>query len=1681
MTVPASSRTALVALLALVVAALVAWFVLRPMQPAPPSQAEVGAPQPFALLDCRPRTFDGSPAIAVAFTRPLARAQDWARLVSATEGDGASARPVEARWVLGANPRVLYLPFVAPERTFRVQVGAAIASADGATLATAQTCSATSEAMPPAFHFASRGVVLPAGRNGGLPVVTVNTPEVDVQFLRVRPQSLAAFLERVGGRRATGTDPADTDPSDVDPDPSSRLRGTVGVDQLESLRELADSVHLGRFATDPRPDRRNVSFLPIESIKELREPGVYVAVMNPPGRFAWDWQVTWFHVTDIGLHVRRHAAQTDVYATSLEHGTAMRGIEVSLIDASGRAIAQAHTDADGRAVFAGASDAARAVLARRSGELSLVALRDPALDLSEFDVTGHPSRNQKLFVYAGRDLYRPGESFDVSVLARDADGRPLPAPAAGGAPPLTLTLKKPSGDVAGTRLVRAHATGTGYYRQAVEIPADAPTGRWTLELRTDPGARQPTASWPFQVEEFLPERMSLRLAADEAPMRGDAPLQVKVQGDYLYGAPAAGNRLLGSVAVERHRQPLPQAWPGFVFGDLDDDASRKRQDLPETQLDDAGAAQVEVPADVAERRSVMRLRASFSLLESGGRPVVRSVERAWWPAPAMIGVRPLFDRDVTRESSPASFELVRSDPDGRFVPAKSVSLRLVREDRRWYWRFDEGRGWNGGYTVEEELVEARTLALAERTTVSLPVTWGRYRLEVHDPDTGLSMRHRFFAGWGAQDADDIGQRPDRVQLRLEGAPFRAGDRARLTIVPPHDGEALVTVEGDRVLLHRRVKVRASGTSIEIPIDAAWNRHDLYVGVVAFRPGSAGDRVTPARAIGLVHLPLARDERRMQVAIAAPARVQPERTVPVTLKLTDGAGRPVTDGATVTLSAVDVGILNVTRHATPDPFDFFFGRHRFGADLLDLYGRLIERMEGTRAKQRFGGDAAMRDTQSLPRRVRLVDLFSGPVAVNADGEATVPLALPDFNGTLRLMAVAHTADRYASAQAEMVVAAPIVAELSMPRFVSPGDSATIALDVTNLSGAPQTVAVAVQAGAPLRMTGTPAPVKLADRQRTVLRFTAEATDAIGLAPVRVTVTAGALKLVREAVLQVQPATPAVREVRRLRLEPGAVAKLDATLADGLWPAATTVGLTVSNRPPIDLRDAVQGLLGYPYGCLEQTTSSAYPLLLIDDAAAAALGLKPLPREERERRLAAAFTRIAGLQQPQGGFGLWSSGQPTEAWLTAYVAGFLQDARAAGFAVPETLATRTQAAVLEQLQRGLALQSRAPREPRRDAQGRFADAREAEATRIAHQRFAEAAHAGYVLAREQRAPLATLRTLHDQWRDGARSPLPLVHLALALRLMGDEPRAVAALDDAMTRAYGLNPAAAAGWGDWLGDYGSSIRDPALAYALMMRHRVEHPRRELLLQAAGDASAQRRWLSTQERVALVSAARAAGGDGAPWRATLQAGGERIALGSAANEQRTFDAAALRRGLSVSNDGDAPLFVEMAVSGYPTRAPASRSDLIAIERSWWTADGSAAAGRRLETGALLVVRLRVQAAQRVRDGLVVDRIPAGVEVENRNLSQGPAAGDFKVDGVNVAEAMGDGRIRHVEYRDDRFVAAAELDGRPLDLFYLVRVVTPGRFVVPAPFAEDMYRPEIRGVGRAEPDLTVVDPRASR
>lgn len=1677
----------------------------------PPAQANIGKPDPFAVLSCQARQYNDSLALAVTFTQPLDRKTTLNKHIQVVDSGAAkkeggpqpasdSTQPgnvraadtlpkgkaVEGSWVIGDNPRVAYFPYVQPLRNYAVKVAGDL-STGSSKLGEAIRCDVPTEAMPPSFYFASRGVVLPAGQNGGLPVTTVNMPEVDVQFLRVNPQRVPEFFDTVlGVGRSTVRDSDDESEGagegEGDEEDSWRysdnrsLKGLVSNWDLDRLHSLTESAYQGRFVTDDKPNRRHVTFLPVEGIKELQEPGIYVAVMSQPGRFRYEYQVTYFYVSDIGLHTRRYPDRTEAYTVSLKSGEPVSGVQVELVDGAGKSLAKAASDATGHVRFDGSHANARVLRASRGKEMTVLALGEPALDLSEFDIGGHPSRNNNLFVYSGRNLYRPGETFHVSVLPRDPDGRPIKTA------PLTATLKRPDGRTVRTSLWQPQKDTPNYLEQSIELPADAQTGSWSLELRVDPASRVPDAAWKFQVEEFLPERMKLTLTSEQPVLTSDEQWQIDVQGDYLYGAPAAGNRLLSSLQMRRDRQALPKQWPGFVFGDVADDSRRAFQELPETELDAQGRATLDVDPLTAGTRSPMKVRVSASLLESGGRPVVRSIERNVWPAETLIGVRPLFDNDVAREGAPAGFELTRVNTQGVSQPVQGAQMRLYREYRQYYWRFDDQRGWNSGYTENEDLEDSRVIDIGERTPLTLPVRYGRYRLEVADPDTGEVLRYRFYAGWGAQDADAMGNRPDRVQMKLSDVPAKPGSTVKLTLTPPHDGQALITVEGDRMLWSKWIAVKTAGTEVEIPVDASWKRHDLYVAATVFRPGSQGDRVTPARALGLAFLPIDSGDRKLKVAITAPQKTEPEQKVPVKVKV-EGAQNKV---AHVTLSAVDVGILNINQYPTPDPLDFFFGKHRYAPELLDMYGKLIEKMDGTQGKLKWGGDAAMRgDSRSLPKKVKLVDLFSGVVRLNDQGEAEIPLDLPDFNGTLRLMAVAFTDEQYGSADTEMVVAAPIVAELNTPRFITPGDQAAVALDLTNLSGAPQKITVRLQALDPLAIADSTRTVTLKDKQRTTLRFVATTTGSYGLGLMRLTVDgeggAKPLHIVRESVLQVQPAYAAERRVRRVRLNPGETWNAPSDWTGSYFADSVTMSMTLSNRPPINVNRMIEGLLTYPYGCTEQTISGAMPWIVVDDATAKRFGIKAHPQAERQKRIDGALARLSGMRNAAGAYSLWGNASSRDTWLTAYALAFMQDARDAGFSVPDSSLERPRTWLLEQLQqtsRNFGTWSANLRTAVET--GRY-DNVNTEVLREDHRRFAGLAAAALVLARDGKAPLSTVRQLYDGYQDRVRSPLPLVQLAVAFKLMGDEGRMKAALAEAMKRPYGFARRNAS-YDDWLGDYGTAVRDYALSYALINQYGLTGQDPSPLLDQLNGRLGSRSYLSTQEQYALLVAAKAAGGDrNTPWEAMLQTGasGSRNLTG---NSDLTVPVSRDEAGLmQLRNNGSQALFVEFDVQGTPLTAPAPRNDTIRLKRGWYYPDGRPWDGGMLQTGDMLVVWIQAEANQYIPDALIVDRVPAGIEVENLNLSQSPDMREWQIGKVRVADAMASPNLKHREFRDDRYVAAASLGRGRVDIFYMARVVTPGRYSVPSTVAEDMYRPEIRGVGEQWATVEIRDRAAKR
>ncbi|HEY7872158.1 MAG TPA: alpha-2-macroglobulin family protein, partial [Rudaea sp.] len=368
-----------------------------------------------------------------------------------------------------------------------------------------------------------------------------------------------------------------------------------------------------------------------------------------------------------------------------------------------------------------------------------------------------------------------------------------------------------------------------------------------------------------------------------------------------------------------------------------------------------------------------------------------------------------------------------------------------------------------------------------------------------------------------------------------------------------------------------------------------------------------------------------------------------------------------------------------------------------------------------------------------------------------------------------------------------------------------------------------------------------------------------------------------------------------------------------------------------------------------------------------------------------------------------------------------------------------------------------------------------------------RFADEAYSGFVLARVNRAPLGTLRALFDNDRGKSITSLPLVHLGIALKLMGDVPRAEKAIAEAFAKKVDRP------W--YLGDYGSDLRDTALMVALTHKYGLAKPEYDARVfalarsltsqQREADAEQKRygfhwNWLSTQEQIAIARLGKELIGNGDTVVAgTLAIGAKSTELSPDRIWSRAFDAADLRAGVRLNPSGDVPMYVSTDIAGVPTAAPAADDHYAAIRRAFYTLDGKPWTPAPLKEGDALIVGLAIEARQATPDALLTDLLPGGLEIENFNLTDAKQWAGVVIDGITLSDRAQAAEVRHEEFRDDRYVAALKLDkGQAAHVFYLVRAVSPGTYLVPPPLIEDMYLAQMRGVGKSEPaTIKVVEP----
>lgn len=1544
------------------------------LAPSPAAEAEAArfaGLYGFRLLDRQVDAEAASPRACFVMSEPLAAAGvDYADYVVVPGAD----LPVEAR------DAQLCVEGLAHGETYRMTLRAGLPAASGERLATAVEQTFYIRDRSPAARFLGRAFVLPRSAEAAIPISAVNLSEVALRIHRVGPRSLSAVLRNGDfGGVLTGAE-----------------EEALGADLGETVWEGRGELAPGALNADV------VTSLPVGAALAGLAPGLYAMTARVPDVTPDPWAAAatqWFVATDLGLATLQGSDGLHVFVRSLATAEPRAGVKVTLLARNNALLGAAETDAAGRARFdpgllRGRGGQEPAIAAAEAGDdFAFLSLAEAGLDLSDRGVAGRPAPPPvDVFLTTERGAYRPGETVYATVLARDAQVQAVEGL------PLTAVLTRPDGVEAG----RYPLPDQGAGGRALTLPIDpaAQRGGWRLAIHADPEA-PPLAATTFLVEDFTPERLDLTLTAPEGPVDPAAGLAVAVAADFLFGAPGAGLSLEGEARLALARD-LPGR-PGYVFGLEDEPYQTGYAALPPTTLDAKGAARVEVPAPpLGPVSRPLTLTATFRVSDGSARPVERSLTRPVLPAAPLIGVKPLFDGAVD-QGGVARFEVQAVGPDLAPLALGPADWTLERVDTTFQWYELDGQWRYEPVTRRERVANGRLDLGAAPAALEAAVDWGRYELTL----TGTDGRYvatslGFDAGWNPTASG--AETPDFLEVSLDKPAYAVGDVARLRVVTRDPGRLVVTALGDRLIAAQEVEAGEGAQVVELPVTADWGP-GAYVTATLIRPMDLAGRRNPARAIGLAWATVDPGPRRLAVRLEAPAETRPRGVLEASARI---EGLAPGETAYATLAAVDVGILNLTGFAAPDPDGHYFGQRRLGVEIRDVYGRLIDGMQGAPGRTRQGGDGGM-GFRAPPPTERLVASFSGVLTADAEGVVHAPVPLPAFNGTVRLMAVAWTARGVGEATADVLVRDPVVVQANLPRFLAPGDETRLGLDLARVAGPEGPVAVQVSASAPglvapgLRLTGD-----LVDR----LSFEAALT---GTAPgdpvitVETTLPSGE-RLSTPLALPIRANDPPLARRSRIPLDPGQTLTLDAALFDGLAPdAAATVA--IGPLAAFDVPGLLTELAAYPWGCSEQLVSRAMPLLYFAETQRA-LGAAPA---EIDARVAEAIRRVLGNQSSTGGFGLWGpdSGDP---WLDAYVTDFLSRAHALGRPVPD----RAFEAALLNLGNRVA------------GYGDFERGGE------------DLAYALMVLAREGRASLGDLRYYADVKAEAFATPLAQAQLGYALALSGDQPRA-----DAMFRLASAGAAAGEPERLFRADFGSDLRDAAGVLALGVEARsqaIDAPALEAIVTAPRDhRSPQESLWSLLAAQALTAEARAG--------AVLVNG-----AAPAAPVVRLTAAEAAAAPVTVANAGAGPTLVVVTAIGVPTQPEPAQGDGYRISRALYTLDGAPADPSALAVGDRLVAVVTVTPERELEARLmVVDPLPAGLEIENPNLLRSGETGQ-------LAWLRADDAARHVEFQAERFAAAVDWQGaEPFRLAYMVRAVSPGVFRQPAASVEDMYRPAYR------------------
>ena len=1427
-----------------------------------------------------------------------------------------------------------------------------------------------------AFYF-------PRGRAASLPLLSRNVEEAQVEAYRMFPNNIAVAL-------------------------NTMYDGEGGWEFMSSWSE---EVATRKVALAHAPDHLAETALALDDVLPENQKGVFCLKASADRCEDGTKLVL---ATNMGALAHWQNDELVVFVHDLYSLAPVRLAKVSVYSDKNQVLGRGNTSAQGIAhlgSFAEGAGTPRVLVVEHRKDYTFLELapreadgRTLTPDMPRYDRDGYDA-----FVYADRELYRPGETAHLRWMVRTNYGDAVPDV------PLLLTVVKPNGRNLLSRPTTLSALGTGSLN--LDTQPDYPTGKYTAQL-TVPGEQGPIGTYHFSLEEFVPNRIKAEVALPETRWLSGETHAIEVTANHLFGAPASKRRCEASVLLKRGGF-APARWNTYRFGN---DSPFKPDALSCGQLetDEHGkatfAATYHAPGDVT---FPLRAVAMGRVFELGGRAVAATAEAMVFPSDTCLG--------IAAEPEPNGIEVfvaaVRPDES----PADLGEVTVTLEEQVWsyhvrrYYTHHESR-WSEVF----EPVESRRVVLTDgegSTQFSLDDRWGRYRIRVHSGQTPQYSTLSFYAYGGQCHLADV-SRPSLIAVSLDKETYTVGETAQIRIESPFDGQGIVVVQGGEIQRIVPVSIEDGVATLSLPVGREQFPNVWIEATVVHAINKEHRQVYPFSSFAMVPLPVIDPERTLTVAYTdLPEETRPDEPLQVAIDVRDAAGGPV--AAELTLAAVDEGIHTITGYESPDPSGWLRRLRRPVLRRAHYYDKVAYDFEPVEPGGDLDALLGKRAAAVDENWIKPVALWSGVVRTDASGRAVVAMDIPEFTGQLRLVAVACSDKALGAHSGNLFVRRPYMMRTSMPRFLLPGDQLRCRGVLFNHTDAACTAKVRWETSGALASGAGSKDLPVAAQGEASFTVDIAAAAAVGQGTLRweaVIVDAQGVDVERlEEVAPIPVRPPAAYQSHHdlTVLKPGESRTFTNTRF--VDDQRASLELHVSANPQLQLVDALKYVVRYPYGCVEQATSRLLPMYLLRKSS----GLADSVLEEAGKLdiyMENGIDRLFAMQTPSGGLGYWPGSQTPYPYGSVYALHFLTLVKnGREYSLPESSYKE-----LVDYVRGVANDWSQDSKPAlyRRAYAVYVLALGGDLKAIEQvERFDD-----IVLPKTARLLLAATLAQHTQ----------------------DRGRVQLYLNEAPAEPYEAT--------ERDGTLNSDIRNTAIE--LLALRQIGAPA-EVLLEKASALTAflkGKRHGSTQETAFIVTALsdylESAAGmvDQAAGTVTGPEGANAIQGAGVFHGIHEGPGGAF----TVANTGGADLFVGLTACGvpeHPNLTPVNEG--LRIERNFFTATGEEHTGP-FKQGHSYVVELKMDLANRTENIVVADLLPAGFEIENPRLDESTAL---------LPDRRGMLTPTYRDVRDDRLVLAFnQIPSGERYLRYVVRAVTPGRFQYPPVEAECMYDASIRG-----------------